>query len=81
MRDSDDYDYEDIADCPAMSLYLDVDIAGSGNPLYLADFYRCWFYGSKSSIRLILFAKMVSYMHERDQDPLKGAKNMELYPK
>ena len=31
---------ECVADCPAMSLYLDVDIAGSGNPLYVADFYR-----------------------------------------
>ena len=27
------------------------------------------------------FAKMVFYMHEEDQDQLKGAKNMELLPK
>ena len=55
-----------------VSLY--VDIAGSGDPLYASDLYKCWFYGQKSSIRLIFFAKVVFYMHEEDQDQLKGAK-------
>ena len=48
--------------CEFISLY--VDIAGSGDPLYVAELYKCWFYGQKSSIRLILFAKVVYYMRE-----------------
>ena len=62
-------------------LYLSVDIAGSGDPLYVAELYKCWFYGQTSSIRLILFAKVVYYMREEGQDQLKGAKSMELLPK
>ena len=58
-----------------------VDIAGSGDPLYVLELYKCWFYGQKSSIRLILFAKVVYYMREEGQDQLKGAKSMELLPK
>ena len=70
-----------LADYPAMSFSLYVDIAGSGDPLYVAELYKCWFYGQKSSIRLILFAKVVYYMREEGQDQLKGAKSMELLPK
>ena len=70
-----------VADYPAMSFSLYVDIAGSGDPLYVAELYKCWFYGQKSSIRLILFAKVVYYMREEGQDQLKGAKSMELLPK
>jgi len=54
---------------------LYVDIAGSGNPLYVADFYRSWFYGEKSSIGSLSFAKLEFYMHEGDLGPSKGAKN------
>ena len=61
-------------------MYLSIDIAGSGDPLYVAELYKCWFYGQKSSLRLILFAKVLYYMREEGQDQLKGAKSMELLP-
>ena len=62
-------------------MYLYVDIAGSGNPLYVADFYRSWFYGEKSSIGSLSFAKLEFYMHEGDLGPSNGAKIGKNTPK
>ena len=58
-------------------LYLTVDIAGSGDPLYVAELCKWHFYGQTRSIGLVLFAKIVFFMHEEDQDQLNREKGME----
>ena len=44
-----------LADCPAMSFVLSGDIAGSGDPLYVAELCNWHYYGQRRSIRLIFF--------------------------
>ena len=45
----------EVADCPAMSFVLFGDIAGSGDPLYVAELCNWHYYGQRRSIRLIFF--------------------------
>ena len=53
---------ETLADCPAMSFVLSGDIAGSGDPLYVAELCNWHYYGQRRSIRLIFFGKKgISY--------------------
>ena len=64
-----------LADCPAMSLVLSVDIAGSGDPLYVAELCNWHYYGQRRSIRLILFAKRafhIQIVSEEANNPLKN---------
>ena len=55
-------DDKTVADCPAMSFVLSGDIAGSGDPLYVAELCNWHYYGQRRSIRLIFFGKKgISY--------------------
>ena len=58
-------------------LYLSIDIAESGDPLYVAELCKWHSYGQTRSIGLVLFAKIVFYMHEEDHDQLNREKGME----
>ena len=64
-----------LADCPAMSFVLFGDIAGSGDPLYVAELCNWHYYGQRRSIRLILFAKRafhIQIVSEEANNPLKN---------
>ena len=45
-------------------LHLSVDIAGSGNPLYVAELCKWHSYGQTRSFGLVLFAKKACYIQK-----------------
>ena len=49
----------------------------TGDPLYVAELCKWYSYGQTRSIGLVLFAKIVFYMHEEDHDQLNREKGME----
>ena len=58
-----------------MSFVLSVDIAGSGDPLYVAKLCNWHSYGQRRSIRLIFFAKKafhIQIVSEEANNPLKN---------
>lgn len=64
-----------LADCPAMSFVLSGDIAGSGDPLYVAELCNWHYYGQRRSIRLIFLAKKafrIQIVSEEANKPLKN---------
>ena len=75
MRRNEPGVYGCLADCPAMSFVLSGDIAGSGDPLYVAELCNWHYYGQRRSIRLIFLAKKafrIQIVSEEANKPLKN---------